>query len=521
MLEPSSSEPEKYSLDEMMDRLKSRDSSDGKEGELVTRSDGSQAIKVKKRRRRSNQAVDKETKRNQKVQILQIAGFVVLLVVIGLAAGIGVLYANSTLFRESLLSKLETSSGAKVALKQFRMNPATANAAAVSMEWPIGNALSKMELSDVVAKVSPISFLGKSFSGEEIVASRGHLVVKAPTEDGEERYVEAAASALPVRFGRYSVPILDVYFSGEQNPANVLEKTEGSLYPSNVSGRGEIRLTGGLLKMQGWPVMELDRSYINVLGSEMQVQSMRFLAPQPANKGGLNKGYVDFTGTLQPLQTGTAQSLSAKMEAFRLSYLLGRDLGTFFLGNIDTADVPDSNYLTFTPGTEAPMALEVTVSNALDSRIDMSGFKFLSILAHTLEQSWYELPNFEDDVNLVVRREGSNVELKDINLVQRGRMAIRGSLASGEGGQIKGSLRVGVPETMIGAAPNKRLNAMFSPVREGYRWLDIEISGTSAEPLDNFTALFDAAASAIGPRVGNGEELKIPQDSFEDLIESR
>ena len=112
MSEPSS-EPEKYTIDEMMDRLKNRDSADP-EGELVTRSDGSQARKIKKRKRRSNQAVNKETKRNQKVQAMQIAGFVVLIAVAGLAIGVGVLYANSTAFRESLIKKIGKTTEAKV-----------------------------------------------------------------------------------------------------------------------------------------------------------------------------------------------------------------------------------------------------------------------------------------------------------------------------------------------------------------------------------------------------------------------
>ena len=54
-----------YSVDEMMDRLKRHKGSEDKEndmkdGELITRSDGSQVIKVRKRKRRSQQA-PKET----------------------------------------------------------------------------------------------------------------------------------------------------------------------------------------------------------------------------------------------------------------------------------------------------------------------------------------------------------------------------------------------------------------------------------------------------------------------------
>ena len=51
---PQPSEPEKYSIDEMIDRLKNPpDEEPIEKGELVTRADGSQAIRVRKRKRRS------------------------------------------------------------------------------------------------------------------------------------------------------------------------------------------------------------------------------------------------------------------------------------------------------------------------------------------------------------------------------------------------------------------------------------------------------------------------------------
>ena len=53
----STGDPERYSLEEMMERLKAKPSStpDPADGELVTRADGTQAIKVRKRKRRSHQ----------------------------------------------------------------------------------------------------------------------------------------------------------------------------------------------------------------------------------------------------------------------------------------------------------------------------------------------------------------------------------------------------------------------------------------------------------------------------------
>lgn len=513
MSEPTS-EPEKYSIDEMMDRLKNRDKSEDK-GELVTRPDGSQAVKMKKRKRRSNQAVNKETKRNQRVQILQVAGFVIVIFLLFLAGGIGIFYANSTGFRESLIAKAESASGAKVTLNQFRMNPATANAAKVTMEWPKGNILGNLEARSPVAKIAPVSFLGKVFKGEEIVAVNGDLVLKTPVAGEPAGHTGGHDGKLPVNFSRYSVPILNIFFGGEKSREHVLEKTEASFFPSQTAGQGEIRLNQGLLKLKNWPPMALDRSYIRVRNSELDVQSMRFEIPAaPNQRTRSNNGFIDFSGLLKPLDPDATHTLSATLESFRLSYLLGADLGRFFLGNVTTKEIPDSNFLKFTPGSGEEALLEITITHSLDSRIDLSQFKFLGFLALALDERWYELPSFDSNASALLRRRGHDVELSMINFEQRGRMALKGSLSGGEAGQISGNLRVGIPETMIGATGNKRLDGMFGPVREGYRWVDLEIGGTSAAPVDDFKELYDAAQ----PQEKAASQPS-PPDSFEDLIE--
>jgi hypothetical protein len=509
MPEPSS-EPEKYTIDEMMDRLKSRDSSD-KQPELVTREDGSQAMKVKKRKRRTNQAVNKETKRNKRVQIVQIVGFVVVLTLLGLAAGIGILYANSPGFRASLVAKLEASSGAEVELDRFRMNPAAAHANGVSFSWPAGNALRSLEMKEVAAKISPSSFTGKIFGGEEIVAGSGKLMLLAPDASVPSRQVPRPDGGLPVRFARYSVPSLDVFFGD----AGSLTQSEVSLYPGVAPGQAEIRLREGLLRFANWPPMNLDRSYIKVRGSEFQIQVMRLQIQEVSNRN-LSGGSIDFSGTLSPLRGEKPHVLSAKLESFLLPYLIGGDLGRFFLGKVDTSDIPNSNFLSFDPASPEEARLELAVSNSLDSRIDLAGFKFLQMLSASFDDRWYEFPDFDDEVALVVKRTGGRVELTDINLVSRGRMVVRGGMSNGEGGNISGKLQVGIPEGMINAAKDKKLAKMFGELREGYRWVEIEVSGTASAPEDDFRALY-MATSAGEADTPAGEEA--PQDSFEELIE--
>ena len=269
-------EPDKYSIDDMMDRLKNREE---EEGELVTRSDGSQAIKRRRRKRRTEQPEKGKPKRSARMQIVQIAGVVILLAAVGLIAGIGLLYVNSTSFRDSLISKLETTSAAKVSLKQFRMNPATANAGGASLVWPAGNTLGALELRSIVVKHSPESFLGRIFAGEEIVASSGVLDLKAAEEGGKVRQVPGGDGAALISFARYSVPSLNIRFGADPGSWGTLSKTEASMFANVTPGVSEIRLKDGMLKIPNWPDLVLDRGYMKVRSSELQVQTLRFMAP--------------------------------------------------------------------------------------------------------------------------------------------------------------------------------------------------------------------------------------------------
>ena len=142
----SPGEPEKYSIDEMMDRLKSSQSPNPDDGELVTRSDGTKAIRVRRRKRRSSQPLKEEKQAVRRVRIVQVTAAMVLVMLAALAVGGAVIYANSSPFREALVRKIEQATGATVELEQFRMNPKTANAGGLSLKWPAGNVLESLKL---------------------------------------------------------------------------------------------------------------------------------------------------------------------------------------------------------------------------------------------------------------------------------------------------------------------------------------------------------------------------------------
>ena len=115
---------------------------------------------------------------------------------------------------------------------------------------------------------------------------------------------------------------------------------------------------------------------------------------------------------------------------------------------------------------------------------------------------------------MVINRMGQNTEISNLNLEKQGRMVVSGDISNGEGGVIKGKLRIGIPESTVLASTDKKLAEMFGQVREGYRWLDLEISGTSAVPEDNFWTIYKDTSSEESS-TSDQETLK---DSFDDLI---
>jgi len=511
----SNNEPEKYTIEEMLDRLKKR--GDG-EGQLVSRVDGTQALKVRKRKRRTDQTGDKLKSQNQRTQLIQIAGFIVFMVAMLIIGGILIINANSSAFRNGLVSKIESITGSEVEIQQFRMNPATASAARIEIDWPEMFSINRLEANSLKAKISPISFVGKVFQGQEITAEKGMLFLKAPHSSNSTTTKTKGTSESGIRFQRYSVASLNVFFSKDKLADGMVENIEASYLPKKTGKSGEIRLNRGNLKLKGWPSLALDRSYIQVCGEELDIKSMRFLIPPVQSEGVQDKGTISFSGVISPQAEGATHKLHVELESFQISPLLGNSLGRFFHGKMVTNTDETSNILQFAPGSGQDASLELNVSQATSSRISLSQFKFLGHLSIVLDDRWYELPNFDGKVKLLIKRSGELVKMESIHLEQRARMMIKGTISTKDtAGNISGTLSVGIPEVIVAASKDRRLDLMFSPVKDGYRWINIELSGSGSAPADNFKELYQAV------KLTNSPEVKVvpkPQgvDSFDSLI---
>ncbi|MCU0751757.1 MAG: hypothetical protein MUF86_07310 [Akkermansiaceae bacterium] len=504
---PAPSEPEKYSIDEMMDRLKNRpDEEPLEDGELVIRADGSRAIKVRKRKRRSHQPHKELLKKTRRARMIQVAAALLLILMAAFAVASAIVYSNSAPFREGVIRMIRETAGAEVQLEEFRVNPSNAVAGRLVLKWPDGGILRDLTVRGISASISPAFFFGKSIQGEEVNSSEGTLNLGAPSVLTPPTPGKSPEKPSPIHFKRYAIPRLSVRMGDPARPAATLYESEASYQADSNNGRPQLLLNRGQILQPGWPKLRMDRAHIEFRDREIDLVFMRLLHENDSS------GMMELVGTVSPYNTDRPSTLDIRMASFLLSGIAGPDLGQIFAGRVDTRSKVKSNYLAFTPGSETGVTLAVTFRNALNSSLEVQGFPFLTHLALMLGDNWYDRPAFETEATGTLRRQGAVVTLEDLHLEQKARMALRGNLTLAADRRLNGTLTLGLPEAMIKSSGHPKLEAMFGPDDGGFRWLTLKISGSGVKPADNFLEIADATRPA---KPSPPPEGKVP--SFEDL----
>jgi hypothetical protein len=482
------SEPEKYSIDEMLERLKEKPSENpATEGELVIRADGTQAVRVRKRKRRSEQPKRNEAKRLRRARVIQVTLALVFVLLIALSIGAAYVYANTAPYRKSIATAIARSTGADVKFEEFRVSPASANAKSITLEWPEGNALKSIQLRGVVAKLSPVSLLGVALRSEEISAREGHLALQAPSSESPLLATPDQVANIPVQFSRISVPKFSITAGDPTRPALKIISTEASLRMDKAHSQTSLHLFRGNIQIAGWPIFKLDRAVMEFHGDETELNGLRIYDSQA------KPGILELAGTIRPFSAESPSALSVKLENFDLGELLGAEFSDLINARIDTRTAASPNSLSFLPGSRASVDLSLAFKSSLSSKVSIKGFPFLLSLVRTLNDKWYENPTFVGDSIGLIRRKSALVELQDLHLESKSRMAIKLNIATTADKSLSGTAEIGIPESVAELSQNTKITSMLTPPKEGYRWLTLTLGGTLAHPNDNFAELYAAA----------------------------
>lgn len=470
-------EPESYTLDEMMNRLKERGH---EEGELVTRADGSQAIKVKKRKRRSEQPHKEAEKRQQKIRLFQLGVvFFLFCGLIATAAGL-LFYYNSTGYREGIRTKVAQWSAADVDLSEFAVTPNSARCTTMSFTWPEGNHLRSLQLGHPSAQLNIAGFLTNKWSGNAVVARTGKLLFGKGKEGAPKNANPTdKPGPFPFSFGSYRIEKLDIIgYGGNQQPWLTITGTEGSLMKTNVGS--QTRFVGGKVNILGFQPMQLDRASIDFAMGQMKIDQARFKTDLDAS------GSLELSNSID-IYGAKSTDLNLSMKDFPLEILLGEGMETIMGGFVDTNPDALNRLLSLTPGSYDSYKIQVGFVGSSLVPFTLYGFPFFSDLSRELQdQDYVNRFHFADRVEGELIRDAKILTLRSLHLEKKGQFVIKGDISVIDG-KIAGKLDVGLQTALLTENHiNPMMRDLFSRNAGGYQWCQITLGGSPSAPQDNF-----------------------------------
>ena len=470
------SEQRSYSVDEMMEQLKKgkRGKSRSEDPELVTRSDGSQVMRVRKRKRRTDQPARSTRMRQRRYGFISTIGFVVLLVVSGISLLLVMARFNSKGYREDVEQSLSQSTGAQVGLTDLSVNPIKSQVKSVQFTWPSGGLPKSLKLEEMDARLKVSSFLSSRLQGRELRASSGSMAI-GPPGDATPPLVTKAEKSLD--FESYHCNQFDLTYGTEtEDPVMRLRGTELTARPGKDGNGLSFTLSGGFVRFGDWSEFRVKTG-----GGEWKEGSFS-LGRLYVRSG--ESGEAVFKG-VKPVTRHSPAVFDLELIQFPIEELLGLDsLGQLISGQVDGP----SGSLTFDPQEVTLGQLRVQF---IGSDISIEGFRFLGGLASILRKDHYIRPE-GGEITGTLKWDRDQMGIEDLKYEVRAHMMLTGNIMVRQQ-ELSGTLQLGVPEALMMKTLTEPRYSSFSTPRKGYCWTELQLGGTVEQPNDNFLRKLQAA----------------------------
>lgn len=502
-------EPENYSIDDMMDRLRVRGGGprDG-EAKLVTREDGTQVYKMRKRKRRSVQPKKEKEKRDRRMRVAQVVGAVGLVAGAGLVLLASVIYLNSPGYHQKVGERIKQWTGADPKLSQLRVSPISAGATAVELRWPETSVLESLSVDGVRADLRLPSLATGVWKGTEMVAEHGGtLVLRQPT--GVAPASPSHSGDCPFQF-RYRSSQFNVLMGGAERPAARLSNTEASLDVHDATATSaNLRFEGGLLNVPGWGDFALSIASLQIEPEGLRVGNVR-LSPGQKSQG----AEIEILNPNQALLNlrGAKSELAIRLHRLPIGALLGPNFGSWLAAEIETPDGGEDGILSYEANSSSPVSFRIPFRATASSFTYWKQLPMFGVLAKEVGESWYQNPNFDQEATGTLVRAGASGGLDNLRFMARNRLTLIGRIAVDPQGTLDGSLEVGLPDALVNDA-SAAIRAVFKRREGAYSWATIRLSGTGRQPQDDLQKQLDAVATTATPAGGN-QSL---EDAFREL----
>lgn len=504
----SEGQKDQYSLDEMMKALREKEREKDEQGEVVTRSDGTIARKVKRRKRRSEQP-EKKTPEKEKKRVLVkivIAAFLVLALV--LVALFLILNQNSKGYRKKLEASASEWTGAEVEFNGLKRMPLSASMTKASFNWPDDYYLRSLELKNLTGDVSFLTFLGAKPKGIQLGGTVGEMVIKMPESRGEE-LVSLEESEFPFLFDQYYCQALNVKFGEGDNLA--LKGASASL--RHISNEGfQVTIDQGAFRFAGWRDFPISSGLLRFKNNTIDVKSLSL--DQPESEDSILGSALKISGEI-PLIAGKQVQLDASTGNFSFSGLIGKKLARIFKGSV----IESNGAVVFTVGENH---VDEIVMKFTADRIMMEGFPFLSNLVELFPDRNLEDLEFHKGLSdsaisglLRVRKEGVAIENLEM-MAQKGNIRLKLGVVVANSGEIRGKADMSLNRVFVTSQPRLRDNPKLrGDENSGYVNVKFRLKGTITKPDDTFRS--EVGMEAALPGAGNSRTDEKDDDLWNDI----
>ncbi|MGJ8697263.1 MAG: hypothetical protein ACSHYF_13175 [Verrucomicrobiaceae bacterium] len=488
---------ENYSLDEIMRTLREGERQKEEKGEIVTRDDGTVARRVRRRKRRSEQP-EKEAKDPKKEKKS-------LLVKVSLSVGVFLLFLLGSLFlllafnTKSYEEKLETRigdwTGAETEFTKTTVFPGSISVEQADFNWPDASHLDTLHLRKLTGDVNVTSFLGGRLGGQGFGAKFGTLTLKSPTDSGDVG-LDLEPGEFPFDFQRYYCEGLDVNF-GKDGQARV---KQGEVSLRHLPGEGfRITVGDGILQLKGWEDFSIDNGLIKFPSGELDVVSLRLQDPARAGKGLEHSILVAGKLSLTP---GEVSQLEISSDNFPVNYLVGKDLGQFFLGSVRNVD----GVVRYRMGSDQ---LDQVVLPFESDNLQLLRFPLLADLLRLFPETQDDEFVFSDGASGVFRWSPKGGAIENLKMTNKN-LRMEGDILISSEGQLGGRFRVWISLGFINGDPKWKNHPGFARREGGFAVIDVKLGGTAEFPDDDFRV-----KTGIEPILDRGTEENV--DSIDDL----
>jgi len=477
-------EPRSYSVEEMMERLKKgkREQSATSDRELVTRSDGSQVTRVRKRKRRTQQSKRKARPVSRRKYGLYAVIALILLVVVGGISIVTMLARfNSRSFREDIAASIGSAAGASVRINDLSVNPIKTRVRSVEMKWPQGGIPRSLILGDLETRLNLSSFFRSRLEGPEMYARTATM--RLGPVIGSSKVMPGAEPEQFFSFGHYRCNQFDLEYETDSREAGLqIRDSELVVRERSRNGVMQFQLSGGFLRFGNWCELKVQNGLGEWHDGGFHLVSLR----TQSDEG----GKAVFKG-IKPISEDGVSTFDVDLTEFPLEQLLGeKSLGRMLNARVDSS----SGALSVNSATAMDAKVEIAFTGK-DSSIE--GFRFLGGLASILRKEHYSRPE-GGIISGVLRRDSSELTIEKLRYEIRSHMMLTGTIVVKDG-EMSGELRLGVPEALMMKTLNQPRYSSFSQPAQGYCWTDLQLSGTLDQPNDDF--LKRLQASPVEPEI--------------------